>query len=98
MVNANIHSLVDFIDILEAECFFDEEYGDLFNSLGDIELSILARIAFIEEIRSDPRHFSLAKQARSEIEMRMEWQIEYNKFLQSLSPDRIQSIQNLILS
>lgn len=98
LVNANIHSLVDFIDILEAECFFDEEYGDLFNSLGDNELSILARIAFIEEIRSDTKHFSLAKQARSEMEMQMEWQTEYNKFLQSLSTDRIQSIQNLILS
>jgi hypothetical protein len=93
LVSANIHSLGDFIDILEAECFFDEEYGTLFNSLGDIELSILARIVFIEELRSNPQHFSLANPQRSEMEMQMEWQIEFDKFLQTLSPDRIQSIQ-----
>ena len=93
LVSASVHSLGDFIDILEAECFFDEEYGDLFNSLGDIELSILARIVFIEELRNNPQHFSLANPQRSEMEMQMEWQIEFDKFLQTLSPDRIQSIQ-----
>ena len=93
LVSASVHSLGDFIDILEAECFFDEEYGDLFNSLGDIELSILARIVFIEELRNNSQHFSLANPQRSEMEMEMEWQIEFDKFLQTLSPDHIQSIQ-----
>ena len=92
LVSAGIHSLGDFIDILEAECFFDEEYSALFNTLGDIELSILARIVFIEEIRNNP-HFSLAKPERMQMEMQMEWQIEFDKFLQTLSPDRIQSVQ-----
>ncbi|MEN6328176.1 MAG: DUF6179 domain-containing protein, partial [Syntrophomonas sp.] len=44
IINSSIHSLGDFIDVLEADCLFGDEFIALFNTLGDVELSILARI------------------------------------------------------
>lgn len=96
IVRCSIYSLGDFIDILEADCFFGDEYYDLFNSLGDMELSVLARIVFIEEIRSNLMCFSLASPGAKASEM--EWQIEFCNFLTSLSPDRIESIETYIKS
>jgi hypothetical protein len=96
IVRSSIHSLGDFIDILEADCFFGDEFYDLFNSLGDMELSVLARIVFIEEIRSNLMSFSLA--SPGEKAEAMEWQVEFCNFLQSLSADRIESIETYIKS
>jgi hypothetical protein len=95
-VFACIHSLGDFIDVLEAYCLFEDEFYSLFNELGDVELSILARIVFAEEIRTDPMDFSL--QGVGEKLMEMPWQVEYARFLQSLSADRLNSLDKYIHS
>ncbi|PKM76912.1 MAG: hypothetical protein CVU90_10060 [Firmicutes bacterium HGW-Firmicutes-15] len=95
IINSTIHSLGDFIDILEADCLFGDEFQYLFDSLGDMELSILARIVFIEELRIDSA-FSL--QSVGEEMMEMQWQREYIQFLQNISPDRLKSIDNYIHS
>ena len=96
IINAKIHSLGDFIDVLEADCLFGDEFQCLFNSLGDMELSILARIVFIEELRIDPTGFLL--QTAEKKEMDMQWQTEYAIFLQSLSTDQLKSIDKYIHS
>lgn len=96
IVRSNIHSLGDFIDVLEADCFFGDEYYNLFDSFGDMELSILARIVFIEEIRSNLMEFSLASPGAKIMEM--DWQIEYVNYLQSLNRERIKSIEIYIKS
>lgn len=80
MVLSGIHSLGDFIDIMEADCFYGEEYHDLFNSLGEAELSILTGIVFMEEIRSNPQEFALAKPVK-EMDLQIEWQIEFARFV-----------------
>ncbi len=96
IVRTEIHSLGDFIDILEADCFFGDEYYDLFNSLGDMELSILTRIVFIEGIRTSLMNFSIENPGEKAMET--DWQIEFSNYLQTLSPERIQSIESYIKS
>ncbi len=96
LISSNIQSLADFIDILEADCLYGEEFKTLFNTLGDLELAILARIVFMEDLRADPINFSLL--TTSEQYAQMNWQIEYRGFVQGLSLDRLKAIEKLILS
>lgn len=96
LLKSQVKSLADFIDIMEADCFFGNEYQQLFNSLGDLELSLLARIVFAEELRSQPEGFSLQTAAEGVTET--EWQIEYADFLHSLPVHRLQSIDEQINS
>jgi len=96
IIRSKIQSLGDFIDILEAECLFAEEYHVLFSQLGDMELSILARIVFIEDIRTNLTNFSLQNQ--EEVPQEHEWQTSLYEYLQLLTPQRIKTIENYIKS
>ncbi|OPY61804.1 MAG: hypothetical protein A4E56_01816 [Pelotomaculum sp. PtaU1.Bin065] len=96
IITSSIHSLGDFIDVLEANCLFEDEFSALFNALGDMELSILARIVFMEEIRNEPTGFSVRNAAEKPMER--QWQTEYARFLLSLSADRIRAIEQYINS
>ncbi len=94
IISNEIESLSDFVDLLEADCLYGDEYRALFNSLGDLELSVLAGIVFMEEIRSDPRNFSLLK--AKEISDDLQWQLEYVTFLGELETERIATIEQYL--
>ncbi|MEN6463332.1 MAG: DUF6179 domain-containing protein [Syntrophomonas sp.] len=96
IINSSIHSLGDFIDVLEADCLFGDEFSALFNTLGDVELSILARIVLNEELRSYPLDLSL--QSFIENPTDMQWKTEYARFLLTLSTDRLNAIEKYISS
>ncbi|MEN6350404.1 MAG: DUF6179 domain-containing protein [Syntrophomonas sp.] len=95
MISSSIYALGDFIDVLEADCLFNEEFLELYSTLGDIELSVLARIVFIEEIRSDPTGFSL-KEAILDKELDMEWQGEYVRYLHQQEFNKLESIERYL--
>ncbi|MFC4546456.1 DUF6179 domain-containing protein [Paenactinomyces guangxiensis] len=90
LIRANFHSLQDYIDMLNADCLFAGEYTALFNTFGDMELAILSKIVFYEELRGDVPDFSspIVREKKSEAE----WQMHYIQFIQSLSKGRITSI------
>jgi len=94
IITSNIHSLEDFIDILKADCLFGEEFTDVFNTLSDMELSILGRIVFYEELRVGS--LDLSYQIISKRNMETEWQVQYIKFIQGLNNERINSIEGFI--
>lgn len=94
IITGNVQSLGDYIDILEAECLFGDEYQVLFKTMGDMEASILARIVFMEEIRTDPGSFALADVIDKPMDMR--WQVEYAKFLDGLPTERLRAIENYL--
>jgi len=96
MILTRIRSLVDFTDILKADCLFGDEYRVLFDLLGDMELSILARIILVDELRDRPDEFSFAK-AMSVIQMSdTVWVNQLSGFLQQLSHERQQAIEDLL--
>jgi len=94
IIAANTHSAGDFIDVLEADCLFGDEYAALFSILGDMELSLLARIVFADELRTAPDKFSL-EQAMAKDSHR-QWQNEYVRFLYGLSKKRLRAIDQYV--
>lgn len=96
MILSRVSSLVDFIDIFKADCLFDDDYPALFDLLGDMELSILARIIFADELRDQPDQFLLS-QAISCIQLsETEWVNQLIGFLQQLSKERQRVIEILL--
>ena len=95
MIISRIQSLGDFIDILEADCLYDQDYQILFSRLGELELSMLAKIIFIEEIRAEGEHFSLLSSA-VQYRFDREWQNQYCLFIQDLDFPWIKAIESRI--
>lgn len=91
LIQNNINSLADFIDVLEADCLFGEDYVFLFNSLGDIELSILAGIAFAEQLHGNPSNMELQNIAEQDLDVL--WHLELALYFRSLAPQRLQFIE-----
>lgn len=46
LILSSFHSLHDYLDLLESECLYGNEYDALFHAFGDLELAILAKIVF----------------------------------------------------
>ncbi|UWD40122.1 Uncharacterised protein [Clostridioides difficile] len=91
IIKENINAKKDFIDILESECLFGEEYLMLFASLSELELAILGSVVFYEDIRMreiNILEFLLNKKTETTL-----WKIEYLKFMKRQSEDKIHSIE-----
>ncbi|CAH0120963.1 hypothetical protein PAE9249_03488 [Paenibacillus sp. CECT 9249] len=94
LIRSSIHSLYDYIDLLNSDCLFGDEYDTLFQTLGEAELAILAKIVFYEELRSDTLDGSSA--AIKKKTTGIEWQKHYIDYIQSVGQDRIALIDKLI--
>ncbi|HWP96994.1 MAG TPA: DUF6179 domain-containing protein [Syntrophomonadaceae bacterium] len=94
LIRSTVRSLADFLDVLDGEFLFGDEYQALFITLEDMELSLLARMVFMEELRSDPSRFSLTRAI--EKPLAVEWQVEFSRYLSNLDTERMHSIENLI--
>ena len=94
VLNSKVHSLQDFIDILNSDCFFGEEFGHVFNTLSNIELTILAKLVFYEELREELT--DLSEIINSKREMEVEWQKHFIKFMEGLSEDKKKEIEKLL--
>ncbi|WP_055666173.1 DUF6179 domain-containing protein [Desnuesiella massiliensis] len=94
VLNSEVHSLQDFIDILNSDCFFGEEFGHVFNTLSNIELTILAKLVFYEELRDELTDLSEIINSKREIEA--EWQKHFIKFMEGLSEDKKKEIEKLL--
>ncbi len=91
IIRSEIHSLEDFIDLLEAGCLFGDEYALLFSELSDLELGVLIRVIFSDEMRDGP--MDLSKTIRLEIETGIEWHEYIVEFLKTLNEERLKSIE-----
>ncbi|WP_339184902.1 DUF6179 domain-containing protein [Oceanobacillus sp. FSL W7-1293] len=94
LIRNNFVSLHDYLDLLQAECLFNGDYEALFKTFGDIELAILAKIVFYEELREGTYEFS--NMVTDSVETENEWKMYYIAFLQQLEETRIRVIGNLI--
>lgn len=94
IIQSNIHSLQDFIDILNSDCLFGEEFEQIFSTLGHIELTILAKIVFYEELRDDMTGLSELINNKRTVEA--EWQEHFIKFVSNLSESGKQRLEDLL--
>ncbi len=94
LIIASFSSLHDYLDLLDSDCLYGDEYEALFATFGDMELAIFAKIVFYEELRSDFLDFQSIVLSGKEGEG--EWRMHFIEFMQNLSKERIKAIGNLI--
>lgn len=81
LIQKNIHSIIDLIDIFEGTCIFDEEFYYVFSTLGDMELSLLLKTITIN------------KEADTEYEE--EWQNKLIRYVDEINLNRGKQIKLL---
>lgn len=99
IIRSEIYSMEDFIDVLEADCLFGDEYALLFSELSNQELSLLAKIIFSDEMRDDK--MDLSKTISVEIDTGILWHEYMLEFLKALKYEQLKSIEeqmNTIIS
>lgn len=94
IINSRVWSLQDFMDILSSDCLFCDEYGLLFDTLGDVEIAVLSCQVFYEEFRDGLE--DLYSIIRNKREYEAEWQGYFAEFIAELGNDRTKSIKALI--
>ncbi|MGE5415432.1 MAG: DUF6179 domain-containing protein [Acidobacteriota bacterium] len=94
IILTNVRSLDDFMEILAADCVFDEEYQTVYESLGDVELSLLVWTIVADELRSSDGSLLelLAQTPNSE----REWINQLISFMKLIEPDRSKRIEELV--
>ncbi|ODA41024.1 DUF6179 domain-containing protein [Desulfosporosinus sp. BG] len=87
IIQKEIHSISDFIDILGSYCIFDNEFTDIFQSLGDMELALLLKMVPSGNIIDSDIHFT---------ESEKEWHNRLNTFFSELRLPRQKRIRKLV--
>ncbi|MEK3882302.1 DUF6179 domain-containing protein [Paenibacillus sp. PL2-23] len=92
LILSNFQFFHDYLDMLESDCLYGDEYVALFHAFGDMELAILGKIVFYEELRSET--LDLSSILLLENEHQIEWQLRFVQCLQQMNRERIQAIGN----
>ncbi len=96
LIQESFHSLYDYIDMLNSDCLLDDEYKELFKNFGDVELAILVKIVFYEELRNDTDGAVLSFLDDMEMEHESAWQTSFIAFIQSLNHNRKHTIEKYV--
>lgn len=86
IIQREIHSITDLVDILEGYCIFDNEFVEIFQSLGDMELALLMKRLPTHMIDSD---FHITENEK-------EWYDRLNCYYQAIDLTRRESIRELV--
>lgn len=94
IINSNINSLQDFIDVFNCDCFFGEEFQKVFDAFSDIELTIFVKVVFYEELRNGTVDLLGIISNKNEVEA--EWQEYFIKFIKGLCRERKDKIEKML--
>lgn len=93
LIATKVKSLDDLIDILSADCLYGNEFKDLYKNISDIELAVLAKIVFFEELRVGQLDLFNIEANESYEE---EWKQRYIEYIIELGENRKRKIEQLI--
>lgn len=96
LITANIHSREDYLDLLESDCLYDNEFRAVFEALGDIDLAVLGSVIFYEDLRSGEFQLLPEKLIKDMENREPEWQRHYADYLLSLRSEKGKEIERLI--
>lgn len=85
IIQKEVHSTTDLVDILGAYCIFDDEFDAVFQSLGDMELALLSK-RLSKHITDLDLHFT---------EHEKEWQCKLTCFLNKMDITKRETIKKL---
>ena len=94
VIRTNFYSLHDYIDLLNTDCLMNDEYEALFKTFGDVELAILIKIVFYEELRNDEKDLSSLYDKEEEHES--EWQARFIEFIKNIDRNRQEVIEKFV--
>ncbi len=94
IIMSHVQCVDDFIDILESDCFYGDEFLEVFSQLGDIELSILGKVVFYEELRDGKCNISMIE--AEDLRADREWQQRFVQFVKSLDSRRREELEHYI--
>ena len=94
LIRSHVFSLHDYLDLLESDCLCGDEYDALYAAYGDMELAILCKIVFYEQLRSGFADLHGIVLERKEAER--DWQNHLIDFLKRLNASRIRMIDAMI--
>jgi hypothetical protein len=94
LIRTRIHSVEDFVDLLRTGCLIGDEFGVVFGAFSEMELAVLGRIVFEEELRNGP--LTLAESLKGGWETEGEWQGQYIKFIRGLGKERIRAVERFV--
>lgn len=90
IIKTDIHNLEDLVEILSADCIFDNEYKTIFNLLTNFELAfILHKISGNSSYNNSIDHIVDTLHLSSS---EADWQIKFIDYLKSLSQHRLSNI------
>ncbi|MBN2983732.1 DUF6179 domain-containing protein [Cohnella algarum] len=94
LIMSSFHSFYDYLDLLEADCLYGDEYDALFGAFGDMELALLAKIVFYEQLRDESA--DLPSILSRENGHPMEWQMRFSACLREMGRERQQAVGRLM--
>lgn len=97
IISENVHSLEDYIDILNLECLFGDEYKEAFQLLDDMSLAVLGKNVFYDDLRCNSFSISTERLLLYKDTLEYEWQKYYIDFLLELKGERIKNIEKIIM-
>ncbi len=92
LIRSKVESLVDFVDILKADCLFEDEYTRFYETVEDMELVILGKIIYEEALRLE----RISIMALDHLELEEPWQWYFDNYIKQLESDRFSKIEYLI--
>ncbi|MEO3944875.1 DUF6179 domain-containing protein [Gorillibacterium sp. CAU 1737] len=94
IILARIRSFHDFLDLLDSDSLYGEEYNGLFHAFGEMELAILAKIVFSEELREG--FVQIDARLVEHKEYPREWQQAFAHCLQGMEEEKVVAIRRLM--
>ncbi|KNY29351.1 DUF6179 domain-containing protein [Pseudobacteroides cellulosolvens] len=86
-----VHSFVDLVDILGADCIFENEYTEIFSSFGDLELAMLLKELPSNKI-PDYRYINSRDFDLHLSESEKEWQTALTAYIKNLDNTQMKKI------
>lgn len=96
LVISGVHSMGDYLDLLEADCLFSDEYLSVFEALDEIGIAVLGRHVFYEELRCGKLQLLPHRLIGFKENVEPEWQLNFIEYLLKLDDNKRIDIENLI--
>lgn len=94
IIKQKVNSFEDFCDILKSDCFYGKEYTILFNSLSEIELALLGKSIFYEEVEMGK--FNMLNEIFKDNKYNYLWQEKYVEYMKNQMLNKINEVQKYI--
>lgn len=93
LLHSRLRSLHDYLDVLDSDTLYGDEYEALFELFGDVELAVLAKIVFYEELRGRTTDISTMIAEAEKDKDEDAWESQYIVFMKRLNKVRLAAVE-----